>query len=108
MDRESRAYQLASGRRAIRRATVLKMKTIPLAGIETRKHKPVLRLAGRAAAERKHHTFAAGRIPVLDSIPVHAVRARRNVVESPIANQRPKLALVERNGILRGLVLRSM
>ena len=81
------------------------MQLISPRGIEPGQRKTVLRLVRGAAAESVNYTLAARRIPVLDAVPMHAVGARRNVIQFRIANQRPQFLFVQRDGLLRRFML---
>src|ERR1035437_3035873 len=105
VDSQALLHQLASGRHPVRCAAILKVQAIVFACVQAIQNKAMFCLVGNAAAESEQHSLAARRIPVLHGIPMHAVGALGDVVQLCVADQGPKLELVQSDGLLCGFML---
>src|ERR1035437_7965786 len=74
-------------------------------GVQAEQGETMLGLVGDGAAEGKDYAFGGGGIPVFDSIPLRAVRALGDVIETGIADQGAQILFVEGDGVFCDCVL---
>ena len=74
---------------------VFEVQPVTGGGVEAGEDEGVALLVGNSAAKSIHHALLLRGIPVLHGIPVHAIRARGDVVELRVTNERTQFLFVE-------------